>query len=132
MRKSGAIELLMLSNNFILFCLLLCLPSVFPSIRVISNESTHSSKWPEYWSFNFGNNLSNEYSGLISFKIEWFDLLAVQETLQHHNSKAIILQSSAFFMTQISHPYTTTGKNKTLTRHIFVVKVMSLLFSFAV
>jgi len=132
MRKSGAIELVMLSNNFILFCLLLCLPSVFPSIRVISNESTHSSKWPEYWSFNFGNNLSNEYSGLISFKIEWFDLLAVQETLQHHNSKAIILQSSAFFMTQISHPYTTTGKNKTLTRHIFVVKVMSLLFSFAV
>ena len=132
MLKFRAIESVMLSNNFILFCLLLCLPSVFPSIRVISNKLTHSNKWPEYWSFNFSNNPSNEYSGLISFKIEWFDLLTVQETLQHHNSKAIILQSSAFFMVKISHPYTTTGKTKTLTKRIFVVTVMSLLFSFAV
>ena len=130
--KFRAIESMVLSNNLILCCLLLCLPSVFPSIRVISNESTHSNKWPKYQGFNFSNNPSSEFSGLISFKIKWFDLLEVQETLQHHNSKATILQSSAFFMVQISHPCVTTGKTITLTRHIFVVKVMSLLFSFAV
>ena len=114
MRKSGAIELVMLSNNFILFCLLLCLPSVFPSIRVISNESTHSSKWPEYWSFSFSIII-----GLISFRID--SLISLQSKglsslLQHHNSKASVLRCSAYFMVQISHLYLTSGK--TITFHI--------------
>ena len=99
----------------ILCCPLLLLPSIFPSIRIFSNESVLHSRWPKYWRFSFSICPSNEYSGLLSFKIDWFDLLAVQGTLksllQHHSSKASILQSSAFFMVQLSHPYTTTGKN---------------------
>ena len=107
--------------------------SVFPSIRVFSNELALCSRWPKYWSFSFSTSPSNEYSGLISFRIDWFDLLAVQGTLksllQHHNSKASSLRCSIFFMVQLSHPYMTTGKNITLTRRIFVSKVMSLLFN---
>ena len=132
MLKFRAIESVMLSNNFILFCLLLCLPSIFPSIRVISNKLTHSNKWPEYWSFNFSNNPSNEYSGLISFKIEWFDLLPVQGTLrsllQHYSLKASILQCSAFFVVQLSHSYTTPGENHSFDYIGLVSKVMFLCF----
>ena len=122
----------MSSNHLILCHPLLLLPSILPSIRVFSNESVHI-RWPKYWSFSFSISPSNEYSGLISFRIDWFDFLAVQRTLQgllqHHSSKASILQCSAFFMVQISHPYMTTGKTIALTRWTFVSKVMSLLFN---
>ena len=111
---------------------LLLLPSIFSGIGVFSNESVLQFRWPKYWSFSFSISPSNEYSGLISFRIDWFDLLAVQGTLksllQHHSSKASILQCSAFFIVQISHPYMTTGKVIALTRWTFVSKIMSLLF----
>ena len=123
----------MLSNYLILYCPLLLLPSVFSSIRVFSNESVLHIRWPKYWSFSFSINPSSEYSGLISFRMDWLDLLAVQGTLknllQHHSSKASILQYSAFFIVQLSHPYMTTGKTVALTRQPFVEKVMSLLFN---
>ena len=119
------------SNHLILCCPLL-LPSIFPRIRVFSYESVLRIRWPKYRNFSFSINL-NEYLGLISFRIDWFDLLAVQgnlkSLLQHHSSKASILQCSAFFMLQLSHPYMTTGKTITLTRWTFVDKVMSLLFN---
>ena len=128
-----SIELVMLSNRLILCCPLLLLPSLFPSIRVFSNESALHIKWPNYWSFTFSISPSNKYSGLISFRIDWFDLLAVQGTfvnlLQHHNLKASVLQCSAFFMVQLSHPYRTTGKTIVLTIWTFVRKAMFLLFS---
>ena len=131
--KFMPIELVMLANHLILFCLLLLLPLIFPSIRVFSNKSTFHIKWPEYWSFSFSNSPSSDYSELISFRIDWFDLLAVQGTLksllQHHGSKASILWCSVFFMLQLSHPYVTTGKTIALTRWTFVSKVMSLLFN---
>ena len=121
------------SNHLILCCPLLLLPSIFPSIRVFSSESVLHIRWPKYWSFSFSISPSNEYSGLISFRIDWFDLLAVQSTLknllQHHSSKASVLQLSVFFMVQLSHPYTTTGKTIALTRWAFVGKVMFLLFN---
>ena len=121
------------SNHLILCHPLLLSPSIFPSIRVFSNESALCIKWPKYWSFSFSISPSNEHSGLISFRMDWLDLLAVQGTLksllQHHSSKASILQCSAFFMVQLSHPYMTTGKTIALTRWTFVGKVMSLLFS---
>ena len=111
----------------------LLLPPILASIRVFSKESALRIRWPKYWSFSFNISPSNEYSGLISFKIDWFDLLAVQGTLksllQHHSSKASILQCSAFFVVQLSHPYMTTGKTIALTRQTFVGKVMSLLFN---
>ena len=120
------------SNHLILRCPLLP-PSIFPSIRVFSNESVLHIRWPKYWSFSFSISPSNEYSGLISFRIHWFDLLAVQETLksllEHHSSKASILWHSAFFTVQLSHPYMTTGKTTALTKLTFVGKVMSLLFN---
>ena len=119
------------SNHLILCRPLPFLPSIFPSIRVFSNESVLCIRWPKNWSFSISP--SNEYSGLISFRIDWLDLLAVQGTLksllQHHSSKASILQCSAFFMVQISHPYMTTGKTRALTIWIFVSKVMPLLFN---
>ena len=119
------------SNHLILCCPLLLLPSIFPSIRVFSNESVLCIRWPKYWSFRISS--SNEYSGLISFRIDWFDLLAVQGTLksllQHHSSKTSILQRSAFFIVQFSHPYMTTGKTIALTRWTFVGKVILRLFS---
>ena len=119
------------SNHLILRCPLLLLPSIFPSIMVFSNESALLIRWPKNWSFSFSINPSNEYSGLISFRIDWFDLLAVQETLesllQHHSSKAWILWCSAFLMVQLSHTYKTTGKTIALTRWTFVGKVISLL-----
>ena len=123
---------LVMPCNHLIFCLPLPLsPSIFPSIRVFSNESVLHIRWPKYWSFSFSISLSNEYSGLISYRIDWFDLLAVQGTLktllQQHNSKASILQHSVFFMVQHSHPYMTTGKTIALTRWTFVSKVMSLL-----
>ena len=112
---------------------LLLPPSIFPSIRVFSNESVLCITWPKYWSFNFSISPSNEYSGLISFRMDWLDLLAVQGTLkgllQHHSSKASILLRSAVFIVQLSHPYMTTGKTIALTRQTFVDKVMSLLFN---
>ena len=123
------------SNHVILCCPLLLLPSVFPSIRVFSNELALHPKWPKYWSFSFSICHSNEYSGLISFRFDWFHLHAVQGTLesllQHHSSKASILQHSAFFMVQLSHPYwkNHTGKTIALTRWTLVGKVMSLLFT---
>ena len=124
-------ESVMPSNYLILCYHLLLLPSMFPSIRVFSNESVLCIRWPKYWSFSISP--SNEYSGLISFKIGWFDLLAVQGTfkslLQHHSSKASVLRHSAFFMVQLSHPYRTTGKTIALTRQTFVGKVMSLIFN---
>ena len=127
------IELVMPSNHLILCHPLLLLPSIFPSIRVFSNESALHIRWPEYWSFSFNISPSNEYSGLISFKVDWLDLLAVQKTLkslvQHHSSKASILGCSAFFVVQLSHPYMNTGKTIALTRWTFVDKVMSLLFN---
>ena len=108
------IKLVMPSNHLILCCPLLLLPSIFPSIRVFSNESALHIRWPKFWSFSFSISLSNEYSGLIFFRNDWFDLLAVQGTLksllQHHSSKALILQHSAFFMVQLSHPFMTTAK----------------------
>ena len=128
-----SIELVMPSNHLILCCLLLLPPSIFPSIRVFSNKSVLQIRWPEYWSFSFSISPSSEYSGLISFKIDWLALLTVQGThkslLQHHSSKASILQRSAFFIAQLSHPYMTTGKTIDLTRQTFVGKVMSLLFN---
>ena len=121
------------SNHLILCYPLLLPPLIFPSIRVFSNESVLRMRWPKHWSFSFRISPSNEYSGLISFRIDCFDLLAVQGTrkslLQHHSSKASILPHSAFFMVQLSHPFMTTGKTITLTRWNFVVKVMSLLFN---
>ena len=129
--KLMSIELVMPSNHLILCHPLLLPPSIFPSIRVFSNESALGIRWPKNWSFSFSP--SNEYSGLISFRMDWLDLLAVQETLksllQYHSSKASILQCSAFFIVQLSHPYVTTGKTTALTRRTFVGKVMSLLFS---
>ena len=127
------IEFVMASSHIILCCSLLLLPSVFPTIRVFSNESVLHIRWPKYWSFSFSINPSNEYSGLISFRMDWLDLLAVQGTLksllQHHSSKASILQRSAFLIVQLPHPYMTTGKTIALTRWAFVGKVMSLLFN---
>ena len=112
---------------------LVLLPSIFPNIRIFSNESLLCIRWPDYWSFSFSISPSNEYSGLISFRMDWLDLFAVQGTLknllQHHSSKASILQSSAFFIVQLSHLYMTTGKTIALTRWTFVGKVMSLLFN---
>ena len=128
-----SIESVMPSNQLILCCPLVHLPSVFPSIRVFSNESVLHNRWPKYWSFSFSLSPSNEYSGLISFRMDWFDLLAVQGTLksllQHHSSKASILWRSAFFIVQLAHPYMTTGKSIALTRRTCVGKVMSLLFN---
>ena len=121
------------SNHLILCRPLLLTPSIFPSIRVFSNELVLRTRWPKYWSFSFSSSPSNEYPGLISFRMDWLDLIADQGTLksllQHHSSKASILQRSAFFIVQISHPYMTTGKTIALTRWIFVDKVMSLLFN---
>ena len=128
-----SIESVMPSNHFILCCPLLLPHSIFPSIRVFSNESVLCIRWPKYWSCSFSTSPSNEYSGLISFRIDWFDLLAVQGTLksllQHHSEKASILQRLAFFTVQLSHPYMTTGKTIALTRQTFVGKVMSQPFS---
>ena len=122
----------MSSNHLILSCPLLR-PSILSSIRVFSNESALCNRWPKYWSFSFNISPSNEYSGLISFRMDWFDLVAVQGTLkgllQHHSSKASILQHSVFFIVQLSHPYMTTGKTIALIRRTFVGKVMSLLFN---
>ena len=120
------------SNHLILCHPLLLLPSIFPSIRVFSNESALCIRWPKYWSFSFSISPSNEHPGLISFSMDWLDLLAVQGTLkflQHHSSKASILQTSGFFIVQLSHPYMTTGKTIALTRWTFVGKVISLLFN---
>ena len=122
----------MLSNHHILWCPLLLLPSIFPSIRIFSNKSSLCIRWPKYLSFSFIISPSNEYSGLISFRIDWFDLLSVQGTLKslhHHNSKASVLQHSFFFMVQLSHLYTTIGKTMTLTMWTFAGKVISLLFN---
>ena len=131
--KLMSIELVMPSNHLILCHPLLLLPSILPSIRVFSNESVLRIRWPMYWSFSVSLSPSNEYSGLISFRIDWFDLLAVQGTfkslLQHYSSKASILWCSAFFTIQLSHPYMTTEKTIALTRRTFVDKVMSLLFN---
>ena len=128
-----SIESVMPSNHFILCRPLLLPSSIFPNIRVFSNELAACIRWPKYWSFSFSISLSNEYSGLISFKIDWFDLLAAQGTLknllQHHSSKASILWCFAFFMVQLSHPYMTTGKTIALTIWTFVGKVMSLPFN---
>ena len=131
--KPMSIESIMASNHLILCCPLLLLPSISPSIRVFSNESALRIRWPKYWSFSFNISPSNEHPRLISFKIDWLDLLAVQGTLksllQHHSSKASILRLSAFFTVQLSHQYMTTGKTIALTRRTFVGKVMSLLFN---
>ena len=131
--KLMSIELVMPSNYLILCRPLLLLPSVLPSIRVFSNESALCISWPKYWSFSFNISPSNEHPGLISFRMDWLDLLAVQGTLksllQHHSSKASILQLSDFFIIQLSHPYMTTEKTTALTRQTFVGKVMSLLFN---
>ena len=121
------------SNHLILFHPLLLLPSIFPSIRVFSNESALLIRWPKYWSFSFNISPSNVHLGLISFTMDWLDLLAVQGTLksllQHHSSRASVLQRSAFFTVQLSHPYMISGKTIALTRRTFVGKVMSLLFN---
>ena len=131
--KLMSIESVMPSNHLIFCHPLLLLPSIFPSIRVFSNESSLRIRWPKYWSFIFSISSSNDYSELIPFRINWFDLLTVQGSLksllQHHSSKASILQCSAFFMVQLSHPYMTTGKTIALTTWTFVSKVMSLLFN---
>ena len=131
--KLMSIESVMPSSHLILCHPLVLLPSVFPSIRVFSNESVFHIRWPKYWSFSFSISPSNEYSGSISFRMDWFDLVEVQGTLksllQHQSSKALILQRSAFFIVQLSHSYTTTGKTIALTRWTFVCKVMSLLFN---
>ena len=128
-----SLELVMPSNHLIFCRPLLLLPSIFPSIRVFSKESVLHIRWPKDWSFSFSISPSNEYSGLTSFRMDGLDLLAVQGTLksllQHHRAKASILQRSAFFTVQLSHPYMTTGKPTTLTRQTFVGKVMSLLFN---
>ena len=129
--KLMSIESVMLSNRLILCCSLLLLPSIFPNIRVFSNELALHIRWPKYWSFRISP--SNEYSGLVSFRIHWLDLLAVQGTLnsllQHHSSKASILQHSVFLMVQLSYPYMTTRKTIALTIQTFVSKVMSLIFN---
>ena len=131
--KLMSIELVTPSNRLILCCPLLLQPSIFPIIRVFSNESVLHIRWPKYWSFSFSISPSNEYLGLISLRMDWLDLLAVQGTLksllQHHNSKASIHQHSAFFIVQLSHPYITTGKTIALTRRTFVGQVMSLLLN---
>ena len=128
-----AIESVMPFNHLILCHPLLIPPSIFPSITVFSNESVLPIGWPKYWSFKISIILSNEYSKVISFRMDWLDLLAVQRTcnslLQHHSSKATILQHSTFFTVQLLHPYTTTGKTKTMTRRSFVGTVMSLHFN---
>ena len=128
-----SIELVMTSNHLIFCCPHLLLPSIFPSIRVFSNESVLCIRWPKYWSFSFSISPSNEYSGLTSFRMDWLDLLAVQgileSLLQHHSSKASILWHSTFFIVQLSHPYMTPGKAIALTRWTFVGKVMSLFFN---
>ena len=120
-------------NQLIFCCPLLLLPSIFPSTRVFSNKSVLHIRWPKYWSFSFSISPSNQYSGMISFRMDWLDLLAVQWTLksflQHHSSKTSIHQSSAFFIVQLSHPYVTAGKTIALTRWTFVGKVMSPLFN---
>ena len=125
--KPMSIELVMPSNHLILCCPLFLPPSIFPSIRVFSNESILHIRWPKYWSFSFNICPSNEYSGMISLRIDWLDLFAVQGTLrsllQHHTSKASIVWCSAFFIVQLSHPYMTTGKAIALTRQIFVGNV---------
>ena len=131
--KPMSIESVMPSNRLIFCHPLLLLPSIFPSIRVFLNESAPRIRWPKYWSFSFNISPSNEHPGLISFRMDWLDLLAVQGTLrsllQHHSSKALILRRSAFFIVQLSHPHMTTGKTIALTRQTFVDKVVSLLFS---
>ena len=131
--KLMSIELVMPSNHVILCRPLLLLPSIFPRIRVFSNNSVLRIKWPKYWSFSFNISLSNEHPGQISFRMDWLDLLAVQGTLksllQHHSSKASIFQCSAFFIVQLSHPYMTTGKTIALIRWTFVDKVMSMIFN---
>ena len=131
--KLMSIESVMPSSPLILCCPLLLLPPIPPSIRVFSNESALCIRWPKYWSFSFSISPSNKHPGLISFRMDWLDLLAVQGTLksllQHHSSKASIFQCSAFFTVQLSHPYMTTGKTMALTRGTFVGKVMSLLFN---
>ena len=128
-----SVESVMPSNHLILCHPLLLPPSIFPNIRVFSNEPVLRIRWPKYWSFSFSINPSNEHSGLISFRMDWLDLLAVQGTLksllQHHSSKASILQHSAFLIVQLLHPYMTAGKTIALTRRTFVGKVMSLLFN---
>ena len=128
-----SIELVMPSNHLILSHPLILQPSIFPSIRVFSNKSALCIRWPKYWSFNFNISSSNEHPGLISFRMDWLDLLAVQGTLksllQHHSSKASILWHLFFFIVQFSHPHMTTGKTIALTRRTFVCKVMSLLFN---
>ena len=131
--KPMSIESVMPSSHPVLCRLLLLLPSIFPNIRVFSNESALHIRWPKYWSFSFNISPPNEYSGLISFRMDWLDLLAVQGTLksllQHHSSKASILQRSAFLIVQLSHPYMTTGKTIALTRQTFVDDITSLLFN---
>ena len=131
--KLMSIKLVMPSKHLTLHCSLLLLPSIFASIRVFSNESALCIRWPKCWSFSLSISPSHEYTGLISFRIDWFDILAVQGTLesllQHHSSKASLLWNSAFFMVQHSHPYMTTGKTIALTRRTFVGKVISLLFN---
>ena len=128
-----SIESVMPSNHLLLCHPLLLLPSIFPNIRVFSNESALCIRWPNYWSFSFNISPSSEHPGLISFRMDWLDLLAVQRTLksllQHHSSKASILWHSTFFIVQVSHPYMITGKTIALTRQTFVGKVMSLLFN---
>ena len=128
-----SIQSVMPSSHLILCHPLLLLPSIFPSIRIFSNESVLPIRWPKYWNFSFIISPSNEHPGLVSFRMDWFDLLAVQGTLknllQHHSSKASILWCSAFLIVQLSHPYMTTGKTIALTRQTFVDKVMSLLFN---
>ena len=127
--KLKSIESVVPSNHLILCCTLLLLPSIFPSIRVFSNESVLRIRWPKYCSYSFSISPSNEYSGLFSFRIDWFNLLAVQGTLksllQHHSSKASVLQRSAFFIVQLSYPFMATGKTIALTRQTFIGKVMS-------
>ena len=134
--KFMSIESVKLSNLLILCCPLLLLPLILSSIRVFSNQLASRIRWPKYWSFSFSISPSNEYSGLISFSINWLDLLAVQGTLnsflQHHNLKASVLQHSAFFIVQLSHPYKTTGKTVDLTIRTFVGEVVSLLFNYTV
>ena len=131
--KLMSIESMMPSNHLILCCHLLLLPSIFPSISIFSNESVLLIRWPKYWSFSFNISPSNEYWGLISFRIDWLDLLVVQgplrSLLQYHSSKASVLWCSAFFIIQFSHPYMTTGKTIALTRWNFIGKIMSLLFN---
>ena len=130
--KPMSIESVMPSNRLILCRPLLLLPTIFPSIRVFSDESALHIRWPKYWSFSFNITPSNEHPGLISFRMDWLDLLAVQGTLKsllHHSSKASILRRSGFFIVQLSHPYMTTGKTIALTRQNFVGKAMSLLFN---